>query len=64
VTVSSEHGEITLPVEITDMPDRVVWLPLNSEGSVVHRDLGVGAGAVVRLDAGTGNTGDEREGTA
>ncbi|MCW2903898.1 MAG: NADH-quinone oxidoreductase, chain [Streptosporangiaceae bacterium] len=52
VTVSTRRGKITLPVEVTDMPDRVVWLPTNSEGSVVHRDLGVGAGALVRLTGG------------
>jgi hypothetical protein len=41
--VATAHGEITLPLEITDMPDRVVWLPANSPGSAVHRDLGVQA---------------------
>ena len=39
VTVGTERGEITLPLAITDMPDRVVWLPLNSAGSAVHRQL-------------------------
>ena len=37
VTVSTSRGSITLPLTITDMPDRVVWLPLNSPGSAVHR---------------------------
>ena len=49
VTVSTERGEITLPLAITDMPDRIVWLPLNSPGSAVHRQLGVTAGAVVSI---------------
>ena len=49
VTVSTERGEITLPLAITDMPDRVVWLPLNSPGSAVHRQLGVTPGAVVSI---------------
>ncbi|KZS66296.1 NADH-quinone oxidoreductase subunit G [Mycobacterium kansasii] len=49
VTVSTERGAITLPLAITDMPDRVVWLPLNSPGSAVHAQLGVTVGAVVRL---------------
>jgi NADH-quinone oxidoreductase subunit G len=49
VTVSTQHGAITLPLAVTDMPDRVVWLPLNSEGSAVHRELGVTVGAVVSL---------------
>jgi len=49
VTASTEHGQITLPLVITEMPDRVVWLPMNSPDSAVHRDLGVGPGAVVRI---------------
>jgi NADH-quinone oxidoreductase subunit G len=49
VTVASDHGEITLPVEVTDMPDRVVWLPMQAKGCAVYRDLGVGAGAVVKI---------------
>ncbi|GFG63862.1 NADH-quinone oxidoreductase subunit G [Mycobacterium kubicae] len=49
VTVSTSRGSITLPLEVTDLPDRVVWLPLNSEGSAVHRQLGVTAGAVVDI---------------
>jgi NADH-quinone oxidoreductase subunit G len=53
VTVASEHGEITLPLEITDMPDRVVWLPANSPGSAVHRDLGLQAGGVVKIQNGS-----------
>ena len=49
VTVATKRGEITLPLEITDMDDRVVWLPLNSPGSAVHQQLGVTAGAVVSI---------------
>ncbi|MDH6196611.1 NADH-quinone oxidoreductase subunit G [Mycobacterium frederiksbergense] len=49
VTVSTERGSITLPLSVTDMPDRVVWLPTNSPGSAVHRQLGVTAGAVVSI---------------
>jgi len=52
VTVSTDRGRITLPLEITEMPDRVVWLPMNSPGSAVPRELGVGPGAVVRVGAG------------
>ncbi|MCW2944608.1 MAG: molybdopterin oxidoreductase, partial [Actinoallomurus sp.] len=53
VTVATGHGEITLPLEITDMPDRVVWLPANSPGSAVYRDLGVQAGGVVKIQNGS-----------
>jgi NADH-quinone oxidoreductase subunit G len=53
VTVASGHGDVTLPLEITDMPDRVVWLPLNSPGSAVQRDLGVTIGNIVRIGVGS-----------
>lgn len=53
VTVSSSRGSITLPLNITDMPERVVWLPLNSPGSAVYRQLGAGIGSVVRIGAGS-----------
>jgi len=52
VTVGSGHGEITLPLEITDMPDRVVWLPLNSHGSTVAATLRVPVGAIVDVRGG------------
>lgn len=52
VTVSTPRGSISLPLTITDMPDRVVWLPLNSPGSAVQRDLAVTAGSVVKIGAG------------
>ncbi|HEX7743708.1 MAG TPA: molybdopterin dinucleotide binding domain-containing protein, partial [Micromonosporaceae bacterium] len=52
VTVGTDRGAITLPAEITDMPPGVVWLPTNSPGSTVRRNLGVTSGAVVRLAAG------------
>lgn len=50
VTVSTGRGSISLPCAVTDMTDGVVWLPLNSPGSAVHRSLGVTAGAVVRIE--------------
>jgi NADH-quinone oxidoreductase subunit G len=49
VSVSTARGAITLPLTITEMPDQVVWLPLNSPGSAVHRQLGVTPGAVVSI---------------
>jgi NADH-quinone oxidoreductase subunit G len=49
VTVSTSRGSITLPLTVTDMPDRVVWLPLNSPGSAVHRQLGVTIGSTVKI---------------
>ncbi|MFI0452219.1 NADH-quinone oxidoreductase subunit G [Actinomadura sp. 6N118] len=53
VAVSAGHGEVTLPLEITaDLPDRVVWLPTNSAGCALYRDLGVAAGTVVKISSG------------
>jgi len=51
VSVATGRGAILLPVEITDMPDRVVWLPTNSAGCAVRRDLGVGHGSLVTISA-------------
>ncbi len=53
-TVHGPAGSITAPVEIDDsMIDSVVWLPMNSDGSRIYRDLGAGYGDGVRLAAGT-----------
>jgi len=49
VTVATGRGAITVPVEITDMPDRVVWLPANSAGSAVRRQLAAGHGSMVSI---------------
>ncbi|MBA3232625.1 MAG: NADH-quinone oxidoreductase subunit G, partial [Propionibacteriales bacterium] len=49
VTVWTDRGRVTVPVELTDMPDGVVWLPTNSLGCRVRRDLGADQGSLVRL---------------
>ena len=49
VRVSTEAGSIALPLEITEMPVRVVWLPENSFGSQIRRSLRVTSGALVRI---------------
>jgi NADH-quinone oxidoreductase subunit G len=49
VAVRTRRGSITLPLTITEMDDRVVWLPLNSPGFGVHRNLGVTVGALVSI---------------
>ena len=56
VRVSTGRGSLTLPAEVTDMPDGVVWVPTNSRGSLVRRALGVTSGAVVRLSRVGGHT--------
>ncbi|ASU85717.1 NADH-quinone oxidoreductase subunit G [Nocardiopsis gilva YIM 90087] len=48
--VTGDGGSVSLPAVVTDMPDRVVWLPANGEGTNLQRDLGVGAGALVGLE--------------
>jgi len=52
VSVSTERGSITLPLVITEMPDRVVWVPTNSVGSRIRPTLGIDVGAVVKISAG------------
>lgn len=51
VTVSTDRGEITLPLAVTPMPDGVVWLPSNSHGSAVRAVLGAGNGDSVSIGA-------------
>jgi len=52
VTVGTDRGSITLPLAITEMPDRVAWLPTNSVGSTLRRTLAADAGSVVKISAG------------
>jgi NADH-quinone oxidoreductase subunit G len=52
VTVATGHGAVTVPVEIADMPDRVVWLPTNSAGSSIRSALRAGHGAMVSISSG------------
>jgi NADH-quinone oxidoreductase subunit G len=49
VTVATDRGAITVPVRISDMPDRVVWLPTNSAGCAVRATLGAGHGSLVTM---------------
>ena len=49
VSVATEHGSLTLPVEVAVMPDRVVWLPTRSAGSEIRRELAAGYGSLVTL---------------
>ncbi len=56
LTVSTASGWITVPSVITQMPDRVVWLPTNSPGCTVRADLGVDAGALVSIKPAAGSS--------
>ena len=59
LTVTGPAGSVRLPLRITPMPDRVVWLPLNSTGGGVHEDLGAIPGQVVGIAAPTGGEANE-----
>ena len=52
LTVSTAAGSITLPALLTDLPDRVVWLPTNQVGVPVRATLRADAGVVVQLARG------------
>ncbi|MEU2347247.1 NADH-quinone oxidoreductase subunit G [Modestobacter sp. NPDC049651] len=52
VTVTGPAGALTLPLELADLPDGVVWLPLRSPGHDVRSQVGAGAGGVVAVTAG------------
>ncbi|MFF4900108.1 NADH-quinone oxidoreductase subunit G [Streptomyces sp. NPDC001068] len=49
LAVTSGNGTVELPLRITEMPDRVVWLPLNSTGGGVASDTGAQPGSLVRI---------------
>ncbi|WP_248580218.1 NADH-quinone oxidoreductase subunit G [Nocardioides sp. InS609-2] len=38
-TLTGDRGAVTLPVEVADLPDGVVWVPANSFGNGVLADL-------------------------
>ncbi|MFB7591190.1 NADH-quinone oxidoreductase subunit G [Streptomyces sp. NPDC056169] len=49
--VTGPAGSVTFPLQVTEMPDRVVWLPLNSAGAGVYSDTGAHPGDLVRIGA-------------
>ncbi|MCK8680248.1 NADH-quinone oxidoreductase subunit G [Streptomyces lichenis] len=49
LAVSGPAGSVELPLHITEMPDRVVWLPLRSTGGGVLSDTGAVPGRLVRI---------------
>ncbi|MEV6756187.1 NADH-quinone oxidoreductase subunit G [Streptomyces sp. NPDC051214] len=49
LAVSGPAGATELPLQVTEMPDRVVWLPLNSTGGGVTSDTGARPGDLVRI---------------
>nr|WSW44309.1 NADH-quinone oxidoreductase subunit G [Streptomyces sp. NBC_01001] len=53
LAVTGPAGSVELPLRITEMPDRVVWLPLNSTGRGVLADTGAHPGTLVRIGPAT-----------
>ncbi|MFE0514681.1 molybdopterin-dependent oxidoreductase, partial [Streptomyces sp. NPDC058964] len=53
LAVTGPAGVAEFPVRVTEMPDRVVWLPLNSAGNGVASDAGVLPGTLVRIGPAT-----------
>jgi NADH-quinone oxidoreductase subunit G len=49
IAVTTAQGSVSVPVRIADLPDRVVWLPANSAGCSVTRDLQAAAGDIVKI---------------
>ncbi|WP_317452889.1 molybdopterin dinucleotide binding domain-containing protein, partial [Streptomyces sp. CBMA29] len=59
LTVTGPAGAVTLPLVVTAMPDRVVWLPLNSAGNGVASDTGARTGQVVSVGSAAEATQEE-----
>ena len=53
LAVTGPSGVVEVPLQITEMPDRVVWLPLNSAGGGVASDTGAIFGDLVRIGPAT-----------
>ncbi|MEJ8648923.1 NADH-quinone oxidoreductase subunit G [Streptomyces sp. MS1.AVA.3] len=51
LAVTGPAGAVRLPLQVTPMPDRVVWLPLNSMGGGVAADTGAQPGDLVKISA-------------
>jgi NADH-quinone oxidoreductase subunit G len=52
LTLSTDTGSMTLPLVVTAMPDGVVWVPADSDGSTPRTTLGAGHSDVVRISGG------------
>ncbi|MFF7360634.1 NADH-quinone oxidoreductase subunit G [Streptomyces sp. NPDC008125] len=53
LAVTGPAGSVELPLRITEMPDRVVWVPLNSTGRGVPAQTGSRPGGLVRIGPAT-----------
>lgn len=53
LAVTGPAGTLGLPLSVTEMPDRVVWLPLNSTDGGVASGTGALPGSLVRIGPAT-----------
>lgn len=58
LAVTGPAGSVAFPLKVTDMPDRVVWVPLNSVGRGVPADTGARPGGLVRIGPAAPGTPD------
>lgn len=49
LAVTGPAGSVRFPLQVSAMPDRVVWIPLNSVGGGVTSDTGAVPGQLVRI---------------
>jgi len=49
VRITGPRGSVVLPVAVADLAEGVVWAPASSAGINLSRDVGAGAGSVVRI---------------
>ncbi|QHC20383.1 NADH-quinone oxidoreductase subunit G [Streptomyces sp. GS7] len=61
LAVTGPAGSVQLPLRVTRMPDRVVWLPLNSVGGGVAADTGALPGDLVKVSAVPGTPAPAKE---
>ncbi|MFC9081269.1 NADH-quinone oxidoreductase subunit G [Streptomyces sp. NPDC057062] len=61
LAVTGPAGTVELPLQITEMPDRVVWLPLNSTGGGVGSDTGALPGTLVHIGPATASADAPKE---
>ncbi|HEY2296505.1 MAG TPA: NADH-quinone oxidoreductase subunit G [Jatrophihabitans sp.] len=52
ITISTDAGSLTLPIELGAVPDRVVWLPTNARDCAVRATLRAVNGTIVKLSGG------------
>jgi NADH-quinone oxidoreductase subunit G len=52
ITISTAAGSLTLPIELGDLPDRVVWVPTNARDCAVRSTLRAVNGTLVELSGG------------